>query len=65
MVERQFYDGHDRKVYGLTPTEASLLRPVAYAEFLNGGVSVTSHCDDVKILHCNYSTLEVLKCIGL
>ena len=65
MVERQFYDGHDRKVDGSTPPKASLLRPVAYAEFFNGGVSVTSHCDDVKILHYNYSTLEVLKCIVL
>ena len=41
------------------------LRSVAYAEFFNGGVSVTSHCDDVKILHYNYSSLEVLKCIVL
>ena len=38
---------------------------VAYAEFFNGGVSVTSHRDDVKILHCNYSSLEVLKCVVL
>ena len=29
------------------------------------GVSVTSHHDDVKILHYNYSSLEVLKCIVL
>ena len=29
------------------------------------GGSVTSHRDDVKILHYNYSSLEVLKCIGL
>ena len=28
-----------------------------------GGVSVTSHRDDVKILHYNYNSLEVLKCI--
>ena len=27
--------------------------------------SVTSHRDDVKILHYNYSSLEVLKCIAL
>ena len=26
MVERQFYDGHNRKVDGSTPTEALLLR---------------------------------------
>ena len=25
--ERRFYDGHDRKVDGLSPTQASLLRP--------------------------------------
>ena len=25
--ERRFYDGHDRKVDGLTPTQASLLHP--------------------------------------
>ena len=25
--ERRFYDGHDRKVDGSTPTQASLLRP--------------------------------------
>ena len=30
-----------------------------------GGGSVTSHRDDVKILHYNYSSLEVLKCIVL
>ena len=30
-----------------------------------GGGSGTSHCDDVKILHYNYSSLEVLKCIVL
>ena len=30
-----------------------------------GGSSVTSHRDDVKILHYNYSSLEVLKCIVL
>ena len=30
-----------------------------------GGVSVTSHRDDVKILHYNYSSVEVLKCIVL
>ena len=29
------------------------------------GGSVTSHRDDVKILHYNYSSLEVLKCIVL
>ena len=28
-----------------------------------GGGSVTSHRDVVKILHCNYNSLEVLKCI--
>ena len=39
--------------------------PVAYAGFFNGGVSVTSHRDDVKILHYNYYSLEVLKCIVL
>ena len=38
---------------------------VAYAGFFNWGVSVTSHRDDVKILHYNYSSLEVLKCIAL
>ena len=40
---------------------------VAYAGFFNGGggSSVTSHCHDVKILHHNYSSLEVLKCIVL
>ena len=38
---------------------------VAYAGFLNGGVSVTSHRDDVKILHYNCSSLEILKCIVL
>ena len=30
-----------------------------------GGGSGTSHRDDVKILHYNYSSLEVLKCIVL
>ena len=30
-----------------------------------GGGSVTSHRDDVKILHYNYSSLEILKCIVL
>ena len=30
-----------------------------------GGGSVTSHRDEVKILHYNYSSLEVLKCIVL
>ena len=25
--ERRFYDGHDRKIDGSTPTQASLLRP--------------------------------------
>ena len=39
-------------------------QPVAYAEFSMGGL-VTSHRDDVKILHYNYSSLEVLKCIVL
>ena len=34
---------------------------VAYAGFFNGGVSVTSHRDDVKMLPLRYS--EVLKCI--
>ena len=29
------------------------------------GVSVTSHRDNVKILHYNYCSLEVLKCIAL
>ena len=29
------------------------------------GVSVTSHRDDVKALHYNYNSLEVLKCIVL
>ena len=38
---------------------------VAYAGFFNGGISVTSHRDDVKILHYNYSSLEVLKCLVL
>ena len=42
-----------------------ITRSVAYAGFFNGGVSVTSHRDDVKILHYNYSSLEVLKCIVL
>ena len=32
--------------------------------FQCGGL-VTSHRDDVKILHYNYSSLEVLKCIVL
>ena len=31
---------------------------VAYPGFFNGGGSVTSHHDDVKILHYNYSSLE-------
>ena len=26
-LAHRFYDGHDRKVKGLTPTQASLLRP--------------------------------------
>ena len=30
-----------------------------------GGGSVTSHRDDIKILHYDYSSLEVLKCIVL
>ena len=34
-------------------------------DFSMGGVSVTSHLDDVKMLHYNYSSLEVLKCIVL
>ena len=34
-------------------------------DFFMGGGSVTSHRDDVKILHYNYSSLEVLKCIVL
>ena len=34
-------------------------------DFSMGVVSVTSHCNDVKILHYNYSSLEVLKCIVL
>ena len=38
---------------------------MAHAGFFNGGVSVTSHRDDVKILHYNYSSLEVLKCTVL
>ena len=38
---------------------------MAYAGFFNGGVLVASHRDDVKILHYNYSSLEVLKCIVL
>ena len=38
---------------------------MAYAGFFNGGGSGTSHRDDVKILHYNYSSLEVLKCIVL
>ena len=42
-----------------------LLYSVACAGFFNGRVSVTSHRDDVKILHCNCSSLEVLKCIAL
>ena len=29
------------------------------------GVLVTSHRDDVKVLHYSYSSLEVLKCIVL
>ena len=32
---------------------------------MGGGVSVTSHRDDVKILQLAYSSSEVLKCIGL
>ena len=38
---------------------------MAYTGFFNGRVSVPSHRDDVKILHYNYSSLEVLKCIVL
>ena len=38
---------------------------MAYAGFFNGGVIVTSHHDHVKILHYNYSSFEVLKCIVL
>ena len=34
---------------------------MAYAGFFNGGVSVTSHCNDVKILHYNYSSVEELE----
>ena len=37
---------------------------MAYAGFFNGGVSVTSDRDDVKLLHNYYSSLEV-KCIVL
>ena len=33
--------------------------------FQGGEGSVTSHCDDVKILQLVYSSSEVLKCIGL
>ena len=36
---------------------------MAYAGFFNGGVSVASYRDDVKILQYNYSSLEILKCI--
>ena len=42
-----------------------MLLSVAYAGFFNGGVSVTSHRDDVKILQLAYCSSEVLKCIGL
>ena len=45
--------------------ETMALRSVAYAGFFNGGGSVTSRRDDVKMLHYNYSSLEVLKCIVL
>ena len=39
---------------------------MAYAGFFNGGgVSVTLHSDDVKMLQLAYSSSEVLKCIGL
>ena len=40
---------------------------MAYAGFFNGGgfSHKNAHRDDVKILHCNYSSLEVLKCIVL
>ena len=47
------------------PVAYVLLKPVAYAGFFNGGGLVTSHCNDVKILHNNYSSLEILKCIVL
>ena len=33
------------------------VNPVAYAGFFNGGVSVTSHRDDVKIYY-NFSILQ-------
>ena len=37
---------------------------VAYAGFFNeGGVSVTSHRDDVKILHYNSRSLEVYRIV--
>ena len=46
------------------PSETAA-RAVAYAGFFNGGVLETSHHNDVKILHYNYSSFEVLKCIVL
>ena len=47
------------------PPQTILIETVAYAGFFNDGGSVTSHRDDVKMLHYNYSSLEVLKCIVL
>ena len=43
----------------------SLYKQWRTQDFSMGGGSVTSHRDDVKILHYNYSSLDVLKCIVL
>ena len=56
---------HDDEAFILFSVSVIGPYPVGYAGFFNGGVSMTSHRDDVKILHCNYSSLEVLKCIVL
>ena len=48
-----------QKFYFFTISHSGVLR------IFQWGVSVTSHRDDVKILHYNYSSLEVLKCIVL
>ena len=57
---------NNKLTLNLSKTTFMIVSPtVAYAGFFNGGVSVTSHRDDVNILHYNYSSLEVLKCIVL
>ena len=55
----------NNKYVNFNSIERCFTRSVAYAGFFNGGGSVTSHRDDVKILRYNYSSLEVLKCIVL